>query len=151
MTGLLILKHLRNISDEQVVAQFRENAYYQYFCGMKDFTIAPPCASSELAHFRNRIGEAGVELILKESIRVNLLLSARKKAEDDGRKPAEEQTAFIDSTVQEKNVTFPADSKLLVKIIGQTAGCAPLPAVWSGSSCTSCPSAMPTRISWNCS
>ena len=31
MTGLLMLKHLRNVSDEQVVVQFTENAYYQYF------------------------------------------------------------------------------------------------------------------------
>ncbi|MDR0187215.1 IS5/IS1182 family transposase, partial [Prevotella brunnea] len=35
-----------------------------------------------------------------------------------GRKSDTEQTAFIDSTVQEKNVTFPTESKLLNKIIG---------------------------------
>ncbi|MBW4748313.1 transposase, partial [Prevotella histicola] len=29
--GLLILKHLRNVSDESVVLQWSENAYYQYF------------------------------------------------------------------------------------------------------------------------
>ena len=40
MVGLLILKHLRNISDASVVAQFGENAYYQYFCGMDSFTTA---------------------------------------------------------------------------------------------------------------
>ncbi len=34
MTGLLILKHLRNVSDELVVVPFSENAYYQHFCGM---------------------------------------------------------------------------------------------------------------------
>ena len=28
MTGLIILKHLRNVSDETVVDQFKENAYY---------------------------------------------------------------------------------------------------------------------------
>ena len=33
MTGLIILKHIRNVSDESVVEQFQENAYYQYFCG----------------------------------------------------------------------------------------------------------------------
>jgi IS5 family transposase len=33
MCGLLILKHLRNLSDESVVEQWSENAYYQYFCG----------------------------------------------------------------------------------------------------------------------
>ena len=125
MTGLLMLKHLRNVSDEQVVVQFAENAYYQYFCGLEAFSTSAPCASSELVHFRHRIGEEGVELILKESIRVNLAMEDRKREEDDrnkgkdgrGRKSDKEQTAFIDSTVQEKNVTFPTDSKLLNKII----------------------------------
>jgi len=63
MCGLLILKHLRNLSDESVVEQWSENAYYQYFCGMQEFIPAAPCASSELVHFRHRIGEEGIELI----------------------------------------------------------------------------------------
>lgn len=125
MVGLLMLKHLRNVSDEQVVVQFTENAYYQYFCGMESFGISSPCASSELVHFRHRIGEQGVELILKESIRINLAIEDKKKEDEDrrnkkdgrGRKSDKEQTAFIDSTVQEKNVTYPTDSKLLNKII----------------------------------
>ena len=37
MCGLLILKHVRNISDESVVLQWSENAYYQYFCGQLEF------------------------------------------------------------------------------------------------------------------
>ena len=59
-------------SDEQVVAQFAENAYYQYFCSLEAFSISAPCASSELVHFRHRIGKEGMELILKESIRIKL-------------------------------------------------------------------------------
>lgn len=43
MCGLLILKHLRNISDESVVEQWSENAYFQYFCGMQEFTPSFPC------------------------------------------------------------------------------------------------------------
>lgn len=125
MVGLLVLKHLRNVSDEMVVAQFVENAYYQYFCGMDAFTTKQPCVPTELVEFRHRIGESGIELILKESIRVNLVLEDRRKEQEDktnhkdgrGRKPDAEQIAFIDSTVQEKNVTFPTDSKLLNKII----------------------------------
>ena len=125
MTGLLMLKHIRNISDESVVEQFSENAYYQYFCGSQMFSCEAPCAASELVHFRHRIGEEGVELILKESIRVNVELEDRRKDKDKkdkgqdngGRRPDDEQTAFIDSTVQEKNVTFPTDSKLQNKII----------------------------------
>ena len=107
MCGLLILKHVRNLSDESVVEQWSENAYYQYFCGMLEFTPSYPCNASELVHFRKRIGEKGLELILSESIRVN--------QQDDDRD--HHDTAFIDSTVQEKNVTYPTDAKLHKKII----------------------------------
>lgn len=41
------------------------------FSGMTQFSIKAPCEASELVHFRHRIGESGVELIFKESIRVN--------------------------------------------------------------------------------
>ena len=107
MCGLLILKHVRNLSDESVVEQWSENAYCQYFCGMLEFTPSFPCNASELVHFRKRIGEKGMELILSESIRVN--------QKDDDRD--HHDTAFIDSTVQEKNVTYPTDAKLHKKII----------------------------------
>ena len=85
MCGLLILKHLRNISDESVVEQWSENAYFQYFCGMHEFTPSYPCNASELVHFRKRIGERGIELILAESIRVN----------DDKSDDEHHHTAFI--------------------------------------------------------
>lgn len=88
MTGLLILKHLRNISDESVVEQWSENIYYQYFCGEGVFVPGVPCEASQLVHFRKRIGESGAELILKESIRVN---------EDD----SNDDNVNIDTTVQE--------------------------------------------------
>ncbi|MEC4114997.1 IS5 family transposase [Myroides pelagicus] len=104
MVGLLILKHLRNISDESVVEQWSENAYYQYFCGEESFVPKQPCNASELVHFRHRIGQQGVELILKESIRIN--------GED-----SDDDDVNIDTTVQEKNITFPTDGKLHRKII----------------------------------
>lgn len=107
MCGLLILKHLRNLSDESIVEQWSENAYYQHFCGFKEFTASYPCNSTELVHFRKRIGEKGIELILRESIRVN----------DDDKSGKGDTIAFIDSTVQEKNITYPTDSKLHNKII----------------------------------
>ena len=47
-----------------VVFQWSENAYYQYFCGGLEFMPKQPCDASELVHFRNRIGEKGMELIL---------------------------------------------------------------------------------------
>ena len=104
MVGLLILKHLRNVSDESVVEQWTENLYYQYFCGLQQFSTDSPCASSDLTHFRKRIGEAGIELIFKESIRIN-------------GKDSNDPDVSVDTTVQEKNITFPTDSKLHKKII----------------------------------
>lgn len=104
MVSLLMLKHIRNISDESVVEQWFENIYYQYFSGEKSYACAAPCEASELVHFRNRIGTAGIELILKESIRIN-------------GKDGQQQDATTDTTVQEKNITYPTDHKLHRKII----------------------------------
>lgn len=104
MVSLLMLKHLRNLSDESVVEQWSENVYYQYFSGEKIFACGVPCEATELVHFRNRIGDEGIELIFKESIRIN-------------GKDGKEDEATTDTTVQEKNITFPTDNKLHRKII----------------------------------
>ena len=104
MVSLIILKHIRNISDESVVEQWAENCYYQYFGGEKVFACGVPCEASELVHFRNRIGAQGIELIFKESLRIN-------------GKDGQEQEATTDTTVQEKNITYPTDNKLHRKII----------------------------------
>jgi len=47
MVGLLILKHLRNLSDESVVEQWSENNYFQYFTGETSFVAGLPCEPSE--------------------------------------------------------------------------------------------------------
>jgi IS5 family transposase len=104
MVSLLILKHLRNISDESVVEQWFENIYYQYFSGEKSYAYGMPCKASDLVHFRNRIGDEGIELIFKESIRVN-------------GKDGQEHQATTDTTVQEKNITYPTNNKLHRRII----------------------------------
>jgi IS5 family transposase len=106
MVSLLILKQLRNLSDESVVEQWSENAYYQYFSGEEYFSSRPPCVSTELTEFRKRIGEEGIELIFKESIRIN-------------GKDGKGDILSGDTTVQEKNITYPTDDKLYKKIISK--------------------------------
>jgi len=107
MVSLLILKFVRNLSDESVVEQWSENIYYQYFGGEQFFQPKVPCSSTELVAFRHRIGEHGIEQIFKESIRIN-------KNEQDGDIG---KTVSVDTTVQEKNITYPTDDKLHKKII----------------------------------
>ena len=107
MVALLILKHVRNLSDENLVEHWSENLYFQYFSGEQFFQPAIPCVPTELVAFRQRIGEEGVELILKESIRVN----------DPPEHGSGDVVVSVDTTVQEKNITYPTDDKLYKKII----------------------------------
>jgi len=111
MVSLLILKQLRNLSDESMVEQWSENAYYQYLGGEISFAAKRPCVPTELVEFRKRIGEEGMELIFKESIRIN-------------GKDGEDQHLTGDTTIQEKNITYPTDDKLYKKIIKKCQGIA---------------------------
>lgn len=104
MVGLLLLKQLENLSDENIVLQFKRNPYYQYFCGFNEYTPSLPCHATELVKFRNRIGKDGLEYIFKCSVELH-------------GKAANESQVIIDSTVQESNMTFPTDGKLAIKII----------------------------------
>ncbi len=104
MVGLLLLKQMFNVSDETVVAQWVQNPYWQYFCGMIEFQWDFPCDPSDLVYFRRRIGEEGVTLILG--------ISAGMHGEK-----ALESEVVIDTTAQEKNITYPTDTKLYRKII----------------------------------
>lgn len=104
MIGLILLKYMYNLSDESVVDRWMENPYWQYFTGEVNFQTCKPFDPSEFVHFRKRIGEEGAERLLKLSI-------------DLFGKEAKEKEVLIDTTVQEKNITFPTDTKLHKKII----------------------------------
>lgn len=106
MSGLLMLKQLYDLSDESVIDQWQMNPYYQVFCGEVSFQTAPPCHSTELVKFRQRIGPEGVREIFALSVQLH-------------GKAAEEKTVLVDTTVQEKAITYPTDSKLAIKIINR--------------------------------
>ena len=80
------------------------NPYYQYFWGYDLLQWGQPPAASDLVYFRNRIDRQGVEKILKHSIELH----------SEG---ASEDVVSIDTTVQEKNITFPTDAELQKKVI----------------------------------
>ena len=106
MVGLPLLKQLKDLSDEEMIVQWKQNPYIQYFCGFNEFQITYPCHPTDLVYFRKRIGTEGVEQIF--SMRVSL-----------HGKAAQEKQVIIDTTVQEKNVTYPTDGKLAIKMIHQ--------------------------------
>ena len=68
MAGLLYLKHAYNLSDESVCERWLENPYWQFFTGEVFFQTRLPCDPTSLVRWRQRLGEAGVEELLAQTI-----------------------------------------------------------------------------------
>src|SRR5215510_15460450 len=104
MIGLLMLKHIFALSDEEVCARWADSPYFQYFTGEEFFQHAFPHERSGLSHWRKRLGNK-LELLLAESLRV---------AHDSGAlRRRDLARVTVDTTVQPKNITFPTDAKLV--------------------------------------
>jgi IS5 family transposase len=105
MAGLTYLKHCFALSDEEVVARWCENPYWQHFCGEVFFRHDLPCHPTSLTRWRKRVGEAGCEWLLTETI------DAGRRAGMLKRQSFEK--VIVDTTVQEKAAAYPTDSRLL--------------------------------------
>lgn len=107
LVGLQYLKHVYALSDEEVVAQWVENPYWQYFCGEEYFQHTLPVEPSQMTRFRQRIGEAGCEWLLQWTIEMGVQTKAVR--------PTHLQNVSVDTTVQPKAVAFPTDARLYLK------------------------------------
>lgn len=105
IAGVILLQRMFDESDESVLDRWVENPYWQYFCGEVYFQHEPPFDRTELIKFRKRIGDQGCEQILKMSIHLFT------------KKEIQEKEVLIDTTVQEKNITYPTDVKLQKRIV----------------------------------
>lgn len=107
IVGLLMLKQMYNLGDETVVVRYLENPYWQHFCGEIYFQYNLPFDPSDFVHFRHRVGSEGMEKIFQQSIQIFGEEVIQEEAKE----------VRIDTTVQEKNITYPTDRKLLEKCI----------------------------------
>src|SRR5476649_1769693 len=105
MVGLMMLQHMNGLSDEQVVYQWVQNPYWQYFCGYDYLQWELPCDPTSMTRWRNRLGSENLEKILAQTI-VTAVNTEAVSAQDLKR-------VIADTTVMEKNIAFPTDSKLL--------------------------------------
>ena len=108
VVGLHYLKHLYGTSDEGVVEMFLENPYWQYFCGCEFFVHEFPCNPTSLVKWRKRVGAQGMEKLLKET------LDCAKRTGQ--LKDRDFEKVNVDTTVQEKAIAFPTDSRLYHKM-----------------------------------
>lgn len=105
IAGLLYLQHAFGLSDEDVVWQWLENPYWQVLTGETYLQTKAPIDPSSLTRWRKRLGEGGVEELLAETIEV------AKKAQVI--KSASLKRVIVDTTVMEKAIAHPTDSRLL--------------------------------------
>ncbi len=105
MVGLMMLQHMNGLSDEQVVYQWVQNPYWQYFCGYDYLQWELPIDPSSMTRWRNRLGPESLEKILAQTIVTAVKTEAVA--------PQDLKRVIADTTVMKKNIAFPTDSKLL--------------------------------------
>ena len=114
MASLLYLKHSFNLSDEELVVRWSENILWQFFSGMDYYEHRLPCDPTQIGRFRRDLGEDGMELLLKATIDTAVAIKAVK--------PRDLERVIVDTTVQEKAIAHPVDSRLLeiarYKVVG---------------------------------
>jgi IS5 family transposase len=82
-----------------------ENVLWQFFSGQAYFEHRLPCDATQVGRFRRALGEDGLEELLKATIDTAVATRAVQ--------PQELQRVIVDTTVQEKAIAHPTDSRLL--------------------------------------
>ena len=105
LISLVYLKHSFNLSDEELCERWSENVLWQFFSGQEYYEHRLPCDATQIGRFRRDIGEDGLEQLLKATIDAAAAMKVVK--------PADFQRVTVDTTVQEKAIAHPVDSRLL--------------------------------------
>ena len=105
MASLLYLKHSFNLSDEDVCERWSESPLWQFFSGQDHDEHCPPCDATQVGRFRHDIGEDGMELLLKATIDTAVTAGTVE--------PETLERVTVDTTVREKAIAHPVDSRLL--------------------------------------
>ena len=108
VVGLHFLKAMYNESDESVVQKWIENPYWQYFCGEVNFQYKWPIDPTTMNKWRKRVKAEGFEELFHSTIEAALKTGVLRKIDFE--------KIIVDTTVQEKAVTFPTDAKLYHKM-----------------------------------
>ena len=107
MVGLILLQNMHNLSDREVVRQWMENVYWQYFCGYDYLQICYPIEASSLTRFRKRVGKKKLEKLLSITVTAAIKSGLIKKRDCE--------RVTVDTTIMPKNIEYPTDSKLINK------------------------------------
>jgi IS5 family transposase len=104
MVALHYLKYQLDLSNEDVVAAWVENPYWQHFSGMKYFQHRVPIDPSSMTRWCQRLGAAGAEQMLRATIEAGMAMRVIR--------PSQLKRINVDTTVQTKAIRFPTDARL---------------------------------------
>jgi len=104
MVALHYLKYQADLSDEDTVAGWAENPYWQHFSGERYFQHGLPIDPSSMTRWRKRLGEAGAEQMLRATIETGMKMRVIG--------PSQLRRIHVDTTVQTKAVRYPTDARL---------------------------------------
>ncbi len=107
VSGLFMLQHCFDVSDEDALQNWLENPYWQFFCGYDYLQWELPIDPSSMSRWRKRIGVKGAEALLRATVRAAEITGIVK--------PVSFKRVIADTTVMEKNITYPRDVHLYLK------------------------------------
>jgi len=125
--GSIMIKHICNLDDREVVDQISENMYMQYFLGYSSFTPFPPFDPSLFVEFRKRLGMENLNAINEKIVAIKTRLESTKnetkppseeskpedKKEDEACTPENKGRVIFDASVAPQDIAFPTDLDLL--------------------------------------
>ncbi len=130
--GALIVKHYKQMSDEDTIQDIQENPYLQYFLGYSSYQFKPCFDPSLFVTIRKRLKAREIEAINEVFIaRVKELRTKEKETErsrkrsgslkDDNNQSKKSETTekknkgklIVDATVAPSNIKYPTDLDLL--------------------------------------
>jgi hypothetical protein len=100
--GIFLLKHMSGMSDRNVIAELRENVYWQSFCWMEGFVSSKKLNSSSLTKIRKKLGPKFVKELEKKTYAVLI-----------EKKIIRRRGMLVDATVMPEKIKYPNDVGLL--------------------------------------
>jgi len=128
--GALIIKHLCNLDDREVVLQISENMYMQFFVGFSSFTTQQPFDPSLFVEFRKRLGMDAVNALNDKIIELKTHFDSQEKPAkrdnstetpdnnspsepEDNQSPQNKGRLITDATACPQDIAYPTDLDLL--------------------------------------
>ncbi len=129
VVGALIIKHMLSLTDEETIAQIRENPYLQYFLGYPSYSYDHKFEPSLFVTIRKRLGEESIEVINEKFINhtkrppkggKSSKCSHQASCEGDNKETEgsieNNGMLLMDATVAPSDIKYPTDLDLLNQV-----------------------------------